>query len=51
MRLFKGFKVYIYIIGVIFSTFQLQIIVRSHFYLQNPFGVVLKIQGLMLELS
>ena len=32
-------------------SFQLRVVVRSHFYLQNPVGVVLTSQEPMLELS
>jgi len=32
-------------------SFQLQVMVRSHFYLQNTFGIVLKSRGPVLELS
>ena len=32
-------------------SFQLQVMVRSHFCLQNPVGVVLRSLGPMLELS
>jgi len=30
-------------------SFQLQVMLRSHLYLQNPVGVVLKSQGPMLR--
>ena len=49
MRLFKWFTVCITYIWC--YLFQLQVIVRSHSYLQNRFGVVLKSRGPMLELS
>jgi len=49
MRPFKGFKVYTYTYFVL--TVQLQVVVRSHFYLQKPFGIVLKSRCPMLELS
>ena len=40
-----------YVEYILMLSFQLQVMVRSHFYLKNPFGVVLKTQGPMLELS
>jgi len=47
MCLFKGFNVCRYIYGVINFKSWLDHI----FYLQNPFGVVLKSRGPILELS
>ena len=45
MRMFNRLKVHI--LGVIF---QFQVMVMSHFYLQNPLGIVLKSRCPMLEL-
>jgi len=47
MRQFKGFNV----CRIHIWCYQLQVMVRSHFYFQNPFGVVLKTRGPMLEFS